>query len=308
MKNTTPETAATPALPRKALYLGIFSYAMWGFFPIYWKLFHGIGTGEILLHRIVWTMPFYLLLLALGPGLALLRTSSRKDWAASALAAALLSLNWGLYIYAVLAGHVVEGSLAYFLNPLLNVAVGVVVFRESFPWALRVAVMLAAVGVCFRIAFASTFPWIALTLATSFCAYGVVKKKQTIHPTLSSAIEGLCGFIPAVGILIAVRYSAAEALSATQWGLCLGAGIVTGLPLFLFSYAAQKIPYSLLGIIQFLAPTLQFLVGVMLYHEKLDRADAVSFGLIWAGAACYIVDRLSRWHAERRRRRKAAVR
>lgn len=279
---------------------------MWGFFPIYWKLFQGIGAGEILLHRIVWTMPFYLLLLALGPGLGALRGARRKDWGASALAAGLLAINWGLYIYAILSNRVVEGSLAYFLNPLLNVAVGVALFREPFPWPMRAAVLLAGLGVAFRIAFAPGFPWIALTLASTFCAYGIVKKKQTVPPTLSSALEGLAGFVPALVLLCVLRSSAPVALSPWQWGLCVGAGVVTGLPLFLFSYAAQKIPYSLMGILQFIAPTLQFLVGVAMYHEPFGRTDAISFGLIWAGAAFYVLDRLRRWEAERRRRVAAA--
>ena len=295
-------TSPSVALPRKALWVGVLSYALWGFFPIYWKLFRGLGAGEILLHRLVWTMPFYLSLLALGPGLGALRTATRLDWGTSALAAAILSLNWGLYIYAVLSNRVVEGSLAYFLNPLLNVAVGVFFFREPFPWPLRLAVGLAAAGVVLRMALADTFPWIALTLATSFCIYGVVKKKQAIPPALSSALEGLVGFVPALVLLFFVRRGASEPLPPEQWLLCIGAGVVTGLPLFLFSYAAQRVPYSILGILQFIAPTLQFLVGVILYREPFGRADAASFGLIWAGAACYVVERLARWRTERRRR------
>lgn len=300
---SAPDSKA-PAIPERALLVGVLSYAMWGFFPIYWKMFHGLGAGEILLHRIVWTMPFYLLLLALGPGLGALGGATRKDWGLSALAAALLALNWGIYIYAMLTNRVVEGSLAYFLNPLLNVAVGVMLFREPFPWPMRVAVVLAGLGVAFRIAFAPGFPWISLTLATSFCAYGVVKKKQTVHPTLSSALEGLTGFVPAVVILALLRHEAPVALSAAQWALCVGAGVVTGLPLFLFAFAAQQIPYSILGILQFIAPTLQFLCGVALYHEPFGNVAAVSFGLIWAGAAFYVGDRLKRWNSARR----AAVR
>jgi chloramphenicol-sensitive protein RarD len=289
-------------LPRKALWVGIASYALWGFFPVYWKLFRDISAGEILLHRLVWTLPFYLSLLAAGPGLRALAGATRRDWGASALASAVLSLNWGLYVYAVLSNRVVEGSLAYFLNPLLNVAVGVFVFREPFPWPLRLAVGLATAGVALRMAFADTFPWIALTLATSFCLYGVVKKKQSIPPALSSALEGLVGFVPALVLLLFVRSAASVALPLAQWLLCIGAGVVTGLPLFLFSYAAQRVPYSILGILQFVAPTLQFLVGVLLYREPFGRSDVVSFGLIWAGAACYVLERLSRWQAERRRR------
>lgn len=290
-----------PAIPRRQFFMGILSYSLWGFFPIYWKFLKHFSATEILAHRFVWSFVFYGVVYysTVGRGSIREKTShiiaqSSMQWKAAALSALLLGINWLIYIYAVNSGHIVEGSLAYFINPLMNVAVGVLFFKEAFPRPLQAALLLAVIGVAYRMAFASQFPWIALSLATTFCVYGVVKKKIKINPELSSFMEGTAGIVPAVIAVLYFRAEATTAVSVTDWLLFIGSGAVTGLPLYLFSAAAQKLPYSLLGMMQFIAPTLQFMCGVLMFGEVLEPSAYVSFALIWLGAGIYFFFQLQK--------------
>lgn len=275
----------------RSLLWGFASYALWGFFPLYWKLLADRPAFEILVHRMVWSFAFYALIHALFSKTRLISVlwQSRRDWLLSAAGAALLAVNWGLYIYAVNSGQVLESSLAYFINPILNVLVGVVFFREDFPLILKLSVGFAAAGISARIAYHPGWPWLSLALATTFCAYGVTKKLIRIPALNSSVLEGLISFPPAALVLLHYQAHAPVALSYWQWFLMVMGGVVTGLPLFLFSYAAQTVPYSIMGLLQFIAPSLQFLVAVVAFGEHFGLADAVSFGLIWMGIAFYIV-------------------
>ncbi len=274
----------------KGLFWGFISYTLWGFFPVYWKLLADRSSLEILAHRMVWSFVFYLcIFLATSySDLHKLLKQSRTDWLYSALAAALLTLNWGLYIYAVNSGHILEGSLAYFINPILNVAIGVLLFREPFPLILKLSVGSAFLGVAYKMLYAPGFPWIALVLAFSFCAYGVTKKILKIPARTSSVLEGAVGVLPA---LLAVAYFQthnAVPASPTTWLLFVLGGVVTGLPLFLFSFAAQRVSYSIMGMLQFIAPSLQFLVAVLIFDETLNIQDLVAFALIWLGIGFYL--------------------
>lgn len=284
---------------KNAIVSGLFSYTFWGFFPIYWKLLGRIPSVEILAHRMIWSCLFYLMIYAYGSVRSRsqtlsLRQQPLKQWSFAFLAAAVLSLNWGLYIYAVKSGQIVQGSLAYFINPLMNVAVGVVAFKEKFPRILKIACAFAAAGVLIQMAFAPQFPTIALSLAITFCAYGIVKKSLTIPPDISSALEGISGFLPALILAYYLRSQSHLEILPWEWLLLVGSGVVTGLPLLLFSAAAQRLPYSLMGMMQFIAPSLQFLVGIAMYGERLDTAGLLSFSLIWIGAGLYF------WHLLRR--------
>lgn len=277
-------------IDRKGLIWGFTSYALWGFFPLYWHLLAQERSLEILAHRMFWAFVFYLTIFALfkRKQLSTLFEQKKRDWKYSALASVLLTFNWGVYIYAVNNGHVLESSLAYFINPILNVVVGVVFFRESFPPMMRLAVLFATLGVGARVAFAETFPWISLSLATSFCAYGVTKKLLKIPAMTSSVLEGAVGALPASVAVIYFTSLHSSPIALSTWILFAFGGVVTGLPLFLFSYAAQRIPYSLMGMIQFIAPTLQFMVGIFAFHEAFRTSDLISFGLIWVGVAFYL--------------------
>jgi chloramphenicol-sensitive protein RarD len=281
-------------IERKTLVLALTSYFLWGFFPIYWKFLKDLQSFEILAHRFIWSFVFYLLVfLAFSAGTKVIRRRpiQIRDWLAATLASLLLAINWGSYIYGVNSGQILETSMAYFLNPLLNVAVGVLVFREPFPWPLKVAVSLASLGVMTLMW--GTVPWLALVLASTFCAYGVVKKTFPLEARLGSVMEGFVALFPAVIAAVYFRHqSPVETLAMSHWLLFMGAGVVTGLPLVLFSYSAQKLPYSLMGVMQFIAPTLQFLVGLLIFGEKLTSAQAIAFVLVWTGIGFYLAEKI----------------
>lgn len=277
-------------LDTQGLIWGFVSYAMWGFFPVYWKLVASVPSLEVLAHRMLWSFVFYVLMFigTQHKQIATLFQQSRRDWSLSARASLLLAVNWGIYIYAVNSGHILEGSLAYFINPILNVAVGVMFFKESFPLVLKLAVLFAGLGVAAKILYSPVFPWISIVLAVTFCAYGITKKLSRIPARTSSVLEGAVGFLPA---LVAIFYFESQheiPYSPTIWFLLIMGGVVTGLPLFLFSFAAQRVPYSIMGMMQFVAPTLQFLVGVFMYGEAFGKAEMISFGLIWIGTLFYM--------------------
>lgn len=270
----------------------LLSYFFWGFFPIYWKYLGHLEAIEVLLHRVIWSFVFYAVLLKATSGLnlSLVFKQSQKDWGLSFLAAILLSLNWGLYIYAVNTGHILEGSLAYFINPMLNVFVGVLLFKEVLPTALKISISIAAAGVAWRIWAVDGVPWISLVLAFTFCGYGILKKMLKIQPRLSSVMESLSILLPALALAYLFRMrSPVEELSTSDWALLICSGAVTGIPLYLFSVAAQRVPYSFLGMNQFIAPSLQFLVGYYMYQEQVSFASWISFFLIWVGAGIYLV-------------------
>ncbi len=275
------------------LIAGLTSYAMWGFFPIYWKMLSHRAPFEILSHRVLWSFVFYALLFVITQKNSLreLKRLTKKDWLLSSTAALLLTVNWGLYIYAVNSGHILEGSLAYFINPLLNVAVGVLFFQESFSRPLKIAVSLAAIGVAVKVLYADQFPWIALVLAFTFCSYGVTKKVLSISPQISSVMESFV-VIPLAMIILVFYNSASSDVDPRTLALFIGSGVVTGLPLFLFSFAAQRVPYSLLGLFQFIAPTLQFISAIYLFGEKLKPQELGAFGLIWIGLVFYAFNQL----------------
>ncbi len=280
-----------PENSQKALIAGLLSYVCWGFFPIYWKFLRRISASEILAHRMLWSCAFYLGLYLItayrSKTISRIFQQSLQQWLAAGLAALVLAINWGIYIYAVNSSQIVQGSLAYFINPLMNVLVGVLFFKEVLTPILKVALGLALAGVLVQVAFAPAVPWIALTLATTFCVYGVIKKTRLISPDLSSAMEGLASLLPALVLAFYCRSQADSPILPYEWLLLIGSGVVTGLPLFLFSMAAQVLPYSLIGMMQFIAPTLQFIVGVVVFGEKLGLTGLISFILIWSGAGVY---------------------
>ncbi len=280
----------------KGLWAALTSYFFWGFFPIYWKLLQDRDSLEILSHRFIWAFLFYLIIFIYTQKdkLQILRNLNLRDLTLGFLSALLLGINWGFYIYAVNSGQILEGSLAYFLNPLLNVLVGVVFFREKFSTPLKIATFLAATGVLLKIYIHPTFPAVALILAATFCAYGVTKKLSVIPAGLSSVLEGGIGILPALGYLYLTASTHLLTASTSHWLLFVGSGIVTGLPLFLFSYGAQRIPYSVMGMMQFVAPTLQMIVGIFLFHEKFTTSHIFSFTFIWLGVAVYLYSQLTK--------------
>ena len=284
-------------MSKPGLFWGFISYVMWGFFPLYWKLLKERPALEVLSHRIVWSFVFYLVIVLFFARRDLLAffKQTRRDWLLSTLSAFFLAINWGVYIYAVNSGHILEGSLAYFICPILNVVIGVLFFKEAFPTVLKVSVAAIAVGVLIRIALAPTFPWLALIIASSFSFYGITKKLLKIPVMTSSLMEGTIGLAPAIAA--AYYFSSASTLpplTGHLWILLIAGGIVTGLPLFLFSFAAQKIPFSIVGMLQYIVPLIQFALAVWIYDEAFGTNDFIAFGFIWLGMALYLGNLLYR--------------
>jgi chloramphenicol-sensitive protein RarD len=268
------------------------AYVTWGVFPVYWKWLHSVPALQLLSHRIIWS---FLTLLAF-----LLITKRWKSFQAAIAsrrvlliylaAAVLIGVNWLTYVWAVNAGFIVETSLGYFINPLLNVLLGVVFLRERLRLFQWVPVGMAAVGVTYLTVVYGQLPWIALTLAFSFAIYGLVKKTAPLGSLFGLSLETGILFLPAVGWLAFSEVSGQGAFlhsGAVTNLLLVGAGLVTTVPLLMFASAAQRIPLSLLGIIQYVAPTLQFLLGVLVYKEPFSHTQLIGFSIVWAALVLF---------------------
>ena len=270
----------------KGILNGIAAYALWGFFPIYWKLLHQVPALQVIGHRIGWS---FILLTAF-----ILFTKQWKEFRSTALtsrniaiysvAGVLLTINWLVYVWGVNAGFIVETSLGYFINPLLSVLLGVVFLRERLRPTQWIPVALAAAGVIYLTLAYGRLPWIALSLAFTFGFYGFVKKLAPLGSLYGLALETGIVFPVALIFLAFVEFSHTGAFlhnGALIDGLLIGAGVVTTIPLLMFASAARQIPLSVVGILQYIAPTLQFLIGVFLFHEPFDQSHLIGFGLVW---------------------------
>ena len=291
------------------------AYGLWGLVPLYWKLLRPAGPVEILGHRILWSVVFTGLLLfgvwfrgrrrdpLSGPGALRTLLRDRRKLLGVAVAAIVITVNWGVYIYGVNADRVVETSLGYFINPLVSVALGVLFFREklrSWQWA-AVGVGALAVGVL-TVEYGHP-PWIALTLAFSFAAYGAVKKRLGLPPAESLFVESVFMALPAlvfVGWLEAAGKGTFTSVSWAQALLLAGAGVVTAVPLLFFGAAANRLPLSVLGMIQYVGPVLQFGFGVTVFGEEMPPARWIGFGLVWLALLIFSGDGLRRSRQLRR--------
>ena len=270
----------------KGIWNGIAAYVMWGFFPIYWKLLHEVPALQVIGHRIGWS--FILLIVFI------LVTKQWKNFSAAALtpktvgiysiAAVLLSINWLIYVWGVNAGFIVETSLGYFINPLVSMLLGVVFLRERLRPAQWLPIGLAAAGVIYLTVTYGRLPWIALSLAFSFGVYGFVKKIAPLGSLYGLTLETAIVFPIALIYLALIGFSGTGAFlheGAFTDILLIGTGAVTSIPLLMFASAARQIPLTMIGVLQYIAPTLQFLIGVFLYHEPFDQSRLVGFGLVW---------------------------
>ncbi|MBT8353538.1 MAG: EamA family transporter RarD [Desulfofustis sp.] len=262
------------------------SYVIWGVLPIYWKSLDHVPSYEILGHRMAWSLPFIVLFLVLsGQNKALLQLRNRRTLGISAGSAALLSVNWFIYIWAVNAGYIVETSLGYYINPLVTVGFGVVFLQERLRGGQIAALGLAFCGVVYLTLVYGNFPWIALALAATFAVYGLIHKKIRVGPMKSLYLETIIFFLPA---LVLVFFLGRDGSSGFLHGdmrtmvLLAGTGLVTTVPLLLFGYAAQKIPMFWLGILQYTAPTLNLLIGVLVYGEEFPFNRLIGFLLVWS--------------------------
>ncbi len=265
---------------------GLGAYLIWGFIPIYFKLLHSVPALEIMFHRVVWSLLFLTILITArqqwGPLLQAFRQP--RLWAIYGLAAVLLAANWWIYIYGVNSGQVIETSLGYFINPLLSVVLGVLFLRERPRPIQWLSIGLALLGVLYLAMQYGRLPWIALALAFSFGFYGLIKKVAPLESLHSLSMETMLLFLPALGFLVAQDTNGQGAFLHSPWNtnlLLVGTGIVTAVPLLLYGSAARSIPLWMIGLLQYVAPTCQFLIGVLLYKEPFGSSQLVGFGIIW---------------------------
>jgi chloramphenicol-sensitive protein RarD len=271
------------------------AYILWGFLPIYWKALKNVPAQEILCHRMAWsllfTMGLIILMKRFGSLVKIVR--DRRRVMIFSAAATLLAGNWLLYIWAVNAGYVIEASLGYFINPLISVVFGVFFMKERLRRGQLGALLLAFLGVLYLTFYYGQFPWIALCLACSFAVYGLLHKK-----TSTPALEGLCLetmvlFLPATLFLV---YLEADGTGSFGLGgfnqslLLFGTGLITSLPLLLFGYAAQKISLTHLGLLQYIAPSINLMLGIFMYGEPFPLSRMIGFLLIWSALLLYIVE------------------
>lgn len=293
------------ATPRQGLIAVIAAFLIWGLLPLYLKPMHAVPALQIMAHRLLWCCLFVIAWMAArgglsGIGAALAKPATRYRLMASAV---LISVNWLVYVWGVNSGHVVETSLGYFINPLVNVLLGVAVLHERLNRAQWSAVALAGAAVVWLTWISGAPPFIALTLALSFSTYGLIRKTVAVDAITGLATETL--LIAPIAALylgwLALHGSGALGHAGTLIDVMLIAGgLVTAVPLALFAFGARLIPYSTVGLVQYIGPTMQLLLGVFLYHEPFSQQRAIGFGLIWLALAIYAGDGLIR--AQRRPR------
>ena len=283
--------------PRAGLLFGLGAYGSWGLFPAFFPLLKPAGAFEVLAHRIVWTLAFMaVVLLVAGLGRQL-RRIDRRTWLLLAAASMLVSANWVIYIYAVNNGHVVDAALGYFINPLVSVALGVLVFGEKLNGTQGLALIIAVVAVVVLGVEAGTAPWIAVGLAMTFGLYGLVKKIVPTDPRVSVGVES------ALAAPFALAYLAFAGLGGHGHFLGHGAGHValtvlcgpvTAIPLLLFAAAAQRLPLVTLGLLQYLTPAMQMTWGVVVGREPMPPARWLGFALIWVALTVFTADAVRR--------------
>jgi chloramphenicol-sensitive protein RarD len=271
------------------------AYLLWGVLPIYWRALAGVPALEILLHRIVWSLAVVLILLV-----------ARKEWRWLAdglrrpavfrvflVTAALLAVNWLVYLWANNNGHIVETSLGYFITPLVSVVLGLLVLHERMRPGQWLSVGIAALGVLFLVLTAGGWLWISLALALSFGFYGLLRKTARLGSLEGLTVEMAILFLPALGylLLLSARGEAAfGAAGASTTTLLALSGIVTAVPLLLFASGARLVPLTTLGLLQYIAPTMQFCIGVFVYHEPFDTARLLGFSIVWFALAVYSLE------------------
>lgn len=279
---------------KKGMLYGIGAYALWGFFPIYWKLLHHISAVQLISHRIGWSFILLMLVIFVTGQLKDFRfTINARTFRIYFIAALLIGVNWLVYVWAVNAGFIVETSLGYFINPLLSMLMGVIFLRERLRLTQWIPVGLAAIGVGYLTFVYGRPPWIALVLAFSFATYGLIKKIAPLGSLYGLTLETGILFLPALAYLIFTEVNGTGAFlhDTTPVNMLLvGAGVVTTIPLLMFASAAQRIPLTMVGVLQYIAPTIQFALGVFLYKEPFDRAHLIGFSIVWIALIIFWVE------------------
>jgi chloramphenicol-sensitive protein RarD len=287
---------------RRGISFGVLAYLIWGLFPLYFPLLQPAGALEILAHRMIWSLVVSALILTVVRGWPAVRTMPVRVWALVVAGSVLIGFNWGIYIWAVNNGRVVEAALGYFINPLVSVLLGVAIFAERLRPAQWAAVALGVGAVSVLTLTGDAVPWAALGLAASFGLYGLVKKVIPLAPTASLTAEGLVVALPALAYLSVIQATGTSTLTQNGSGhvlLLASSGIVTCMPLLAFAAAARALPLSVLGLLQYLTPVVQFLLGVLWFGESMPPSRWIGFVLVWTALAVLSFDALR--HARRHR-------
>ena len=290
--------SAPPQTDRTGLAAAFSAYVIWGFLPLYLILVRSVPAFEFVGWRIIWTMPLCLLIVLArrqGPDLRA-ALANRRTLGLLALSATLIAVNWVVYVWAIQNGQVYAASLGYYINPLVNVLLGTVLLGEKLSRPQWAAVGLAGIGVSLLAAGALTTLWISLTLALSFGSYGLIRKQLDVGSVPGLTIESALLLLPSLAV--AWYYAQTQGSSfavSTELSLAIMVGgVVTAFPLLLFAIAARKLPYSMLGFIQFLAPSIVFVLGLTVFGEELKPVQAACFACIWAAAAIFVWDLVAR--------------
>ncbi len=288
------------ATVRGGLWVAAASFVLWGLMPLYWHLLKVVPSLQIVMHRIVWSALLVAAWLVWKQGRGWMRATLARPRAAwmLALSGTLIAFNWGLYVWAVNAGHVVESSLGYFINPLVSVLFGVVFLHERLNRVQWLSVALAATGVAWLTWQYGQPPWIAIGLALSFALYGLIRKLVAVDAVSGLGVESVYLFLPALLVLLWCETQGTGHF-ASGWGLGVDAllvfcGVLTALPLIGFAFAVRRVPLSVVGLMQYIAPTIQFLLGVLVFGEAFDRDRATGFIFIWVALAIFAIDGLLR--------------
>jgi chloramphenicol-sensitive protein RarD len=290
--STPTHTADATTKARRGFTLALFAYLLWGMLPFYMKWVAHLPLIEVIAHRIIWSVPIAgAVLVALGRTAdfkAALR--SRRMLGMAALTAAMITFNWGIYVWAISVDRTVETALGYYINPLVNVVVGALLLGERLGKLQMVAVALAALAVTILTIEQGNLPWVSLSLAFSFAAYGFFRKTLPIGPSQGFLLEVLLLSIPAIGYFIWLQATGQGHFLTGAEGdtaLLIGCGPVTAVPLLLFAFGARLLRLSTIGLMQYIAPTMVFIIAVFAFDEPFGTAQAIAFGLIWAALALY---------------------
>ncbi len=280
--------------------IGIGSYLLWGLLPLFWKLLGDISALEVLSHRMLWSFVFFLFLIVARRDFTVINRIKKepKQLFFYLISSILISLNWFVYIWCVINGHVVEASLGYFINPLIAVALGVIFLKERLQIMQLGAIILALLGVLYLTFVFGSLPWRGLILAFSFGLYGLVKKGVKLPSIEGMTVETCFQFVPALLYIIYLSNNGTGNFGAGKPYLSILfiiSGIVTGFPLLLFSIASKKITLSQLGILQYISPTLQMLIGIIVYQEPFPLNKLIGFCLIWISVILYTYEGVRRY-------------
>jgi len=290
---------------RLGLLLGVGAYALWGLFPLYFPLLEPASPLEVLAHRFVWSFLFLMLVMLVTRSWARMRPVLRDRRVMPMLVGAtvLISVNWGTYIWAVANGHVVEASLGYFINPLVVVLTGTLVLRERLRPLQWTAIGIAAVAVAVLVVGYGAVPWVALALAFSWAGYGLIKKLAGVDPIASLTVETAYGTPFSVAFLLWLSATGSLTFgqsSPANTALLMMVGVVTAVPLLLFGGAANRVPLTTIGVLQYLTPCIQFVLGVTWFGESMPAARWIGFGIVWLALAVFTYDSLRHTRAQRR--------